>query len=469
MNTQAYFDNIQQHIAKELRKANKSITVAVAWFTDTYLFTLLCDKAKSGVSVQLLLLDDDINNNSSIDYKRLTKVGGKVWKISAGGENERLMHNKFCVTDEETVINGSYNWTNKARQNHESITVIQDSELAYQFIEEFNALIRHYFGQTTERSIDYAKLYIRLEALKSVILLEDEEDIAYQISKLKKALSPPQAKDNDLAIVGQIIKETEQKHYGTAVTQITDFVSARRALNVFVDPETAVMHLEVKALGLQISSLEDEKAEIEKLLYLFNLRHDRELGSLIEKILNFRREKLNKEAKKDKSKQKSAKQAEQEYEEYKKSREANSLKKVASLNETEQKELKTAYRKATKLCHPDVVNESQKGQAEAVFQSLKEAYDSNDLQTIKAILTDLERGVFMPHSEKVTEKKELKTTISQLRHLRNELEAILVQLKNSETYRTVSDIGDWDNYFENIKIELEKEWKAINGEEELLD
>ena len=39
-----------------------------------------------------------------------------------------MMHNKFCVIDRSTVINGSYNWSYKARQNHENITVSTNAE-----------------------------------------------------------------------------------------------------------------------------------------------------------------------------------------------------------------------------------------------------------------------------------------------------------------------------------------------------
>jgi phosphatidylserine/phosphatidylglycerophosphate/cardiolipin synthase-like enzyme len=33
------------------------------------------------------------------------------------------MHNKFCVIDGQAVITGSFNWSYKARQNHENITI----------------------------------------------------------------------------------------------------------------------------------------------------------------------------------------------------------------------------------------------------------------------------------------------------------------------------------------------------------
>ena len=44
MQTQAYFDDIQLHIMHVLGKATKSIHIAVAWFTDPEIFSLLCLK-----------------------------------------------------------------------------------------------------------------------------------------------------------------------------------------------------------------------------------------------------------------------------------------------------------------------------------------------------------------------------------------------------------------------------------------
>ena len=61
METQAYFEDIQHYILKELRKARTSILVAVAWFTDKELYEVLCLKASDGVKVEVLITNDRIN------------------------------------------------------------------------------------------------------------------------------------------------------------------------------------------------------------------------------------------------------------------------------------------------------------------------------------------------------------------------------------------------------------------------
>lgn len=135
MSQEVYFKNIQHKIVELLESAKYSIKIAVAWFTDEKIIKIITKKQKEGINVSLLIFDDKINN---IDlFYDLSKSGGKIFL------SKKLMHNKFCILDEIIVINGSYNWTNSAKTNHENITVIFNS-LAYtkNFLNEFNTLIK---------------------------------------------------------------------------------------------------------------------------------------------------------------------------------------------------------------------------------------------------------------------------------------------------------------------------------------
>jgi phosphatidylserine/phosphatidylglycerophosphate/cardiolipin synthase-like enzyme len=60
--------------------------------------------------------------------------------------HENLMHNKFCIIDLKTVIHGSYNWTNRARFNDETIEVVNSREVAEKFSDEFIKLKRTALG-----------------------------------------------------------------------------------------------------------------------------------------------------------------------------------------------------------------------------------------------------------------------------------------------------------------------------------
>ena len=92
------------------------------------------------------------------------------------------------------------------------------------------------------------------------------------------------------------------------------------------------------------------------------------------------------------------------------------------LSPDEQRDLKRNFRKAAQLCHPDVVAEALKSQAEALFAELKAANDRNDLTRVNEILSTLERGeTFVSRSETVTEKALLK-------HERMRLQALAAHL-----------------------------------------
>ena len=147
MECQPIFENIAERVGQEIIAAKKTIFVAVAWFTNRNLFELLVKSAERGCVVTIIITDDEINHNSGIADFVFKNV--RVFKI--GIDDAKLMHNKFCVIDYDTVITGSYNWTYKAENdNIENVIIIKkDKLIAYQYIEEFrNILIRYWPNET---------------------------------------------------------------------------------------------------------------------------------------------------------------------------------------------------------------------------------------------------------------------------------------------------------------------------------
>lgn len=463
MKTQAYFDNIQEYIKAELYKSNHSIKIAVAWFTDNELFNIIYNKAMQGITVELIIMNDDINNSCGIIFSELQNIGGKVWLIGNNGESNTLMHNKFCVIDNKTVINGSYNWTNKAQRNHESITVVEDEDLALQFITEFKHIKEKYFGKDVEELIiDYSKLCVRLETLKNVILLEDNEDITFQIEKLKKYIIP--TKDDNINSVIKIIDLVSSQTYGEAMQLINDFVNRFRSLTIYFDSEISALKLEMRALELQISSLDDEKNEFENLIHEFEVRHNKELGELLINILKLRKERLKYEAIDNENKRKEYEEAEKEYNQYNSQFKNTKNIIIIDLDETQKKELKCIYRNASKLCHPDVVDDIFKKEAELLFKELNDANASNNLDKVKEIYENLKKGIFKSHSQSINEKAEILRVVLKLRIKRNQLEEIVNNIKSSEVFKTVSSIEDLDSYFIEIKEKLLEELKSFQKE-----
>lgn len=134
------FHNIQNAVQAELFKATQSIKIAVAWFTNDLLFQVLLLKLETGVSVEIVLNDDDINRNSEnhLEFDVFINAGGKLhW-----AKGKKLMHQKFCIIDDNVVINGSYNWTYKAECNDENIMIfVAERDVVIAYCEEFQKAI----------------------------------------------------------------------------------------------------------------------------------------------------------------------------------------------------------------------------------------------------------------------------------------------------------------------------------------
>ncbi|WP_294966940.1 hypothetical protein [Sulfurimonas sp.] len=63
-----------------------------------------------------------------------------------------------------------------------------------------------------------------------------------------------------------------------------------------------------------------------------------------------------------------------------------------TLSQEEDKELKTLYKKAAHMCHPDIVLSSKKDDAQDIFQELNKAYINKDLKLIQEIVLFLGNG-----------------------------------------------------------------------------
>ena len=459
MQTQAYFDDIQLHILHELRKATSSIYIAVAWFTDPDIFEQLCQKASVGVRVELIVVNDSINRKSGLLYERLRNLGGMCMMVGDNKKNTTLMHNKFCVIDSAAVITGSYNWSRRAQQNSENITVISDHpELARQFIDEFESLIERHSGKGM-RGADFDKIVARLEALRLVIELDDEDDIEFQLAKLKKLLSGGNEHDEVKKIVAQI----EKDQLDQAIAAIKTFVFSRKQIAVYVDPEIPELTLELKALELQVSSLEDEKAELEKLLHTYSYRHAIEVGEIIRRILFLRREKLKVEAEQDKDKEEEYQEAQQDYKEYDQDFQETRKQELFRVTEAEQQELKATFRACSKMCHPDVVAHEFKAEASQLFARLSEANGKNDIPAVMAIYEQLQKGIFTPMSATVSDVQKLHRQVVGIRAKAKDLAVAISAIRTTDTYHKVVAIEDWDEYFATLKQQLQAELDSLEA------
>ncbi|WP_445721169.1 phospholipase D-like domain-containing protein [Flavobacterium sp.] len=413
-----------------------------------YLNSLL-KKQKNGCQIQIIISNDLINENSSIDFNKLEKHNGKVYKIGNG--DTELMHNKFCIIDFNTVITGSYNWSYKAENNFENIVInSNDTSLAEQFVTEFNQIKKKYYpNETIQNEFPIEIIIKRLEIIKNIILLEDIDDISIAVEKLKRYQFNEDVKT--------IISSISNKEFAKAITTIQEFINSYQQITIWNDPEIAGIRLEIKILESQINAFDNEKIELEKVISDFQHRHTIELGEVILEVLRLRKIKY-------KNHKKEA-EAEEDFNNYSKQYETEKDKKQFELNEEEKLELKKKFRKATTMCHPDKVSEEQKAEAEEIFIELKKAYDEHDLEKVNQLLHDLENGKkFVSQADSISEKEKLKITLEKLKQKLKGIENEIISLKETEIFTTINNISNWDNYFTETKTQLEQELQNLKVE-----
>lgn len=142
---EVHFEEIQAKILEQIRNAKYTIWIAVAWFTDRVIIQELINKSAQGINVQVIVDDDHINQPYFTEYESRFEVI-KAKKHGAYGKN--IMHNKFCVIDLKTVLHGSYNWSNRAQYNKETISIeVSNRDMAEKFANEFIELKKFYNKQ----------------------------------------------------------------------------------------------------------------------------------------------------------------------------------------------------------------------------------------------------------------------------------------------------------------------------------
>ena len=130
----AIFNNIADQIIKYLDEARVSIHVAIAWFTNQRIADKLVEKKKEGLDVKVVYFKDYTNCKFGVD---LDNIPFKAICGTRGG----IMHNKFCVIDNQKVITGSYNWSENAEnKNDENAAVVYDNDIASYYSVEFRRL-----------------------------------------------------------------------------------------------------------------------------------------------------------------------------------------------------------------------------------------------------------------------------------------------------------------------------------------
>jgi len=141
MNSIAYFEDISYHIRTTLLAAKYSVKICVAWINGNIYNPIFQELNNRGINIEIIYNDDYTNAKTPIiklDKMKLFPVKPRL--------KSALMHDKFCIIDDEILITGSFNWSITARNHFENIVIIyQDYSLIKQFLHEFEDLKNHFY------------------------------------------------------------------------------------------------------------------------------------------------------------------------------------------------------------------------------------------------------------------------------------------------------------------------------------
>lgn len=136
-----------------------------------------------------------------------------------------------------------------------------------------------------------------------------------------------------------------------------------------------------------------------------------------------------------------------------------------NLNKEQIKELKKAYRKASKLCHPDIVADDLKEQAHEQMSRLNEAYRLKDLQQVLIILSNLESGQgFEVASDALFDVDMLTNQIALVKQQLEQLAQEMLELENDDTLKLIQEIENRNEYFDSLAEELKGELEFYQRE-----
>jgi len=295
----------------------------------------------------------------------------------------------------------------------------------------------------------------RLIIIKSLILLNLADELKKQIKSLKKF----KTKED----ISYIISLLDEGKYESVITEIDKKIITDGKSDLFEDTTIKTLNYYLKLLRKKLLKTRKRRENIERKLLDFGLLYNLEVGGIIERILYLRRELLKYELDQDPENDELKDEYNDAFEDFEKYHaEIEEMKKKNLLNDNELKDLKSKFRKATKLCHPDMVDESMKETAEQIFTQLKSAYENNDLKEVSRILELLEtQDILLPKSENISDKDKLVAEIKKNLFEIKQEEDNITRLLQSETYKLIKNTKDINEYIKNTKKQMQIELESL--------
>ncbi|MBL5965661.1 DNA repair protein [Lelliottia amnigena] len=143
-------------------------------------------------------------------------------------------------------------------------------------------------------------------------------------------------------------------------------------------------------------------------------------------------------------------EANEEYEKYREQHHDAEvrMRKGKALSEEDQNELKRLWRQAGKLCHPDLVADDLKDEANTMMVQLNQAKQRGDVKAIRSLVARLQQG-FEPimASDRLNDLERIRKKMAQVREQIDTLVSELAELEKEESWLLVSTLNNMESYF----------------------
>ena len=135
-----HFYNQKDLLIQDLQKAKLGIWICMYLFNDWDIAKALIEKANEGVSINLIIQDDEKNTRQPF-WKELEANSSVLWWYP---DAKGINHHKFCIIDTRSVWQGSFNFTRAAAtRNRECLSRDTNREVIDKFAEEFKDIKRY--------------------------------------------------------------------------------------------------------------------------------------------------------------------------------------------------------------------------------------------------------------------------------------------------------------------------------------
>lgn len=449
METKVIIENTTERYINELQSANDSIEILASELQNTEIVNVLLLKTKQGIRVKLFF-----SAQAAQFWQNHLQSGGiDVQENGFQLVQSEVDFSNVCLIDNSKLLIGSYAFDNGAKRS--VLVSVTDTTNVIVAVQNSLSTLSN-FAQGQEHINN--QLIERLKLLKTTLKLEDLELSLMQVNRIHETAlgNVPQFEP----IIHQIKQKIEALHFSAAASQIEEIINKNDSLMYLTDTDSILGQLSIKELEMRTFAIESELAESKKMIHNFERTYNTMLNDSMVRLLNLRIQKLELEAKDNPLQKQELEEAINERNEFLNSIQFSKKEKRFIVDKKRNTEITKLFRKASKLCHPDLVSEKQAADAKEIFEQIRQAYDANDYDRLERMYLQLKKGFFAPKLYKVTDFQALQTALMNLKEKSNAAENEYFELRFSKSFETVKNINDWAAFFEDklahINAEIHK-------------